>query len=168
MTVSDDDLLLAVARVYQELDPAPADIADGALARLAVEDLEVEFELFTLVQSVDTRVGTRQGSEEPETSATVALEFAGTAYRVLVRISDAGDGARRLDGWVVPALPMRAFLGPQGDTVGHTRQSAYADREGRFEFPTPIRGEVRLWLLPQTSRGDSDAVPPFVTPPFLV
>ena len=82
MTVSDDDLLLAVARVYQELDPAPADIADGALARLAVEDLEVEFELFTLVQSVDTRVGTRQGSEEPETSATVALEFAGTAYLV--------------------------------------------------------------------------------------
>jgi len=63
---------------------------------------------------------------------------------------------------------MRAFPGPKGDTLGHTRQSAYADREGRFEFPTPIRGEVRLWLLPQTSRGDSDAVPPFVTPPFLV
>jgi len=135
MTVSDDDLLLAVARVYQELDPAPADIADGALARLAVEDLEVEFELFTLVQSVDTRVGTRQGSEEPETSATVALEFAGTAYRVLVRISDAGDGARRLDGWVVPALPMRAFLGPQGLQLGWwIAVEKSPDREGNGQI----------------------------------
>lgn len=168
MTVSDDDLLLAVAHLYAELDPAPADIADGVLARLAVEDLETEFELFTLVRSVDTRVGTRQGTEKPETSATVALEFAGTTYRVLVRISEAGDGGRRLDGWVVPALPMRVFLGPQGDALAHTRQSAYADREGRFEFPTSMRGEVRLWLLPQTAHGDSDGVPPFVTPAFLV
>ena len=73
-----------------------------------------------------------------------------------------------LDGWVVPALPMRVFLGPQGDALAHTRQSAYADREGRFEFPTSMRGEVRLWLLPQTAHGDGYGVPPFVTPAFLV
>lgn len=165
MTGPDDLLLQAVAELYAELDPAPEDLADGVLARLAVQDLEREFELFTLVQSVDTTVGTRQ-DEPPETSTSVALEFAGSTYRVLVRISDTDDGGRRLDGWVVPALPMRAFLGPQGDALAHTRQSAYADREGRFEFPAPMRGEVRLWLLPQTGR--EGAAPPFVTPPFLV
>jgi hypothetical protein len=167
MSVSDEELLHDVARLYAELDPAPADLADGVLARIAVQDLETEFELFTLVQPVDTLVGTRQG-EEPETSATVALEFAGSAYRVLVRVSDTDEGARRLDGWVVPALPMRVFLGPEGDELAHTRQSAYVDRDGRFEFPAATTGQVRLWLLPQNGRRDGDAVPPFVTPPFLV
>lgn len=160
---SDDQLLQAVAALYADRDPAPRDLADGVLARLAVQDLETEFELFTLVQPLDITAGTRRG-DEPETSASVALEFAGSTYRVLVRISDTDDGGRRLDGWVVPALPMRVFLGPQGDALAHTRQSAYADREGRFEFPAAMRGEVRLWLLPQ---GEQTA-PPFVTPPFLV
>ena len=166
MTATDDELLRAVAGLYADLDPAPPDLADGVFARMAVQDLETEYELLTLVERVDTRAGTR-GDGEPETSDTVALEFAGTTYRVLVRISRADDGQRRLDGWVVPALPMRVFLGPQGDALADTRQSAYADRDGRFEFPAPMRGEVRLWLLPQSGR-DEDAVPPFVTPPFLV
>lgn len=166
MTATDDDLLAAVARLYIDLDPAPADLAEGVLARLAVEALETEWELLTLVERVDTRAGTR-GATRPETSNTVALEFAGTTYRVLVRIHHSDDGARRLDGWVVPALPMRVFLGPSGDTLGHTRQSAYADRDGRFEFPAPMSGEARLWLLPQNG-GSDRTVPPFVTPPFLV
>jgi hypothetical protein len=165
MTATDEELLQAVADLYADLDPAPADLADGVLARLAVQDLETEYELLTLVDRIDTRVGTR-GEHEPETSATVALEFAGATYRVLVRISNGDDGQRRLDGWVVPALPMRVFLGPQGDALAHTRQSAYADREGRFEFPAAMTGEVRLWLLPQAT--GEDAVPPFVTPPFLI
>ena len=166
MTATDDELLASVAGLYADLDPAPDDLVDGVLARLAVQDLETEWELLTLVDRIDTRAGTRGAAtgEEPETSSTVALEFAGTTYRVLVRVSSADDGARRLDGWVVPALPMRVFLGPQGDALAHTRQSAYADRDGRFEFPDAMRGEVRLWLLPQ----GSEAAPPFVTPPFLV
>lgn len=161
----DDDLLRGIAGLYAALDPAPADLADGVLARLAVQDLEAEFELFTLVQQVDTLDGTRH-EDAPDTSPTVALEFAGSTYRVLVRIGDTDDG-RRLDGWVVPALPMRVFLGPPGDELAHTRQSAYADRSGRFEFPAAMRGEVRLWLLPQT-RATGGTTPPFVTPPFLV
>ena len=169
MTSTDDELLAAVAGLYADLDPAPGDLADGVLAKLAVQDLETEWELLTLVERVDTRAGIRSASHggEPETSSTVALEFAGTTYRVLVRISTSDDGTRRLDGWVVPALPMRVFLGPQGDALAHTRQSAYVDRDGRFEFPAPMHGEVRLWLLPQSGR-EVQIVPPFVTPPFLV
>lgn len=168
MSPSDEDLLQAVAELYAQLDPVPGDLADGVLARLAVEDLETEFELFTLVQQVDTAAGTRHLDEhDAETSATVALEFAGSTYRILVRISSTDDG-RRIDGWVVPARPMRVFLGPQGDARADTRQSAYADRDGRFEFPAAVRGEVRLWLLPQAHVTGGDAVPPFVTPPFLV
>jgi hypothetical protein len=166
MTATGDEGLLAtIAELYAALDPAPADLADGALARLAVEGLETEYELLTLVERVDTRLGTRSEGEA-ESGDAVALEFAGSTYRVLVRISG-DDGTRRVDGWVVPALPMRVFLGPPGDALAHTRQSAYADRDGRFEFPAPMTGEVRLWLLPQSARGE-EAVPPFVTPPFVV
>jgi hypothetical protein len=161
---TDDELLQAVADLYAVLDPAPPDLAVGVLARLAVQDLETEYELLTLVERVDTRAGTR-GDAEPETSRTVTLEFAGTTYRVLVRISPA-DGRRRLDGWVVPALPMRVFLGPSGDALADMRQSTHADPDGRFEFPAAMSGEVRLWLLPR-EREDA-AVPAFVTPPFLV
>ena len=166
MTSTDDELLVGIAELYVDLDRAPADLADGVLARLAVEDLETEYELLTLVERVDMRAGTR-GETDPETSDSVALEFAGSTYRVLVRIGSGDDGAPRLDGWIVPARPMRVFLGPPGDALAHTRQSAYADRDGRFEFPSPMTGEVRLWLLPQSGR-DEDTVPPFVTPPFLV
>jgi hypothetical protein len=166
MTPTDDDLLQSVADLYAGLDPAPQDLADGVLARLAVEGLETEYELLTLVERVDVSAGTRSSTDtETETTATVALEFAGSAYRILVRISTV-DGVRRLDGWVVPAVPMRVFLGPAGDSLAGARQSAFDDRHGRFEFSAPMSGEVRLWLLPQ-SGGTAD-VPPFVTPPFLV
>jgi hypothetical protein len=170
--LSDDQLLEAVARLYAAYDPAPDDLADGALARLAVEDLEDEYELLTLVERVDLAAGVRSSSDAvPEgegDDSTVALEFAGTSYRVLVRISTV-DGHRRLDGWVVPALPMRIVLGPPGDSPTRARPSAEADadEDGRFEFAAPPTGEARLWLLPRAG-DDATSAPPFVTPPFLI
>jgi hypothetical protein len=180
MTPTDDEILQSVADLCAEIDPAPEDLADGVLARLAVEGLENEYELLTLVERVDVSAGTRSASATEagtETTATVALEFAGTAYRVLVRISTADD-VRRLDGWVVPAVPMRVFLGAADEGLAGARLSAFAASDGRFEFGAPITGEVRLWLLPQpvdgATTGDTAAsgaapgVPSFVTPPFLV
>jgi hypothetical protein len=167
MKLTDDQLLEAVAQLYADVDPAPDDLADGVLARLAVEDLETEYELLTLVERVDHAAGTRAAAAVEGDEATVALEFAGTSYRVLVRISTTADGRRRLDGWVVPAAPMRVFLALQGDAGPRTRQRAEADDDGRFEFVAPPRGEVRLWLLPR-STDDSAGVSPYVTPPFVV
>jgi hypothetical protein len=192
MKLSDDHLLEAVARLYAECDPAPDDLAQGVLARLAVEHLEDEYELLTLVEQVDLTAHVRSAEDAVTEGddSTVALEFAGTSYRVLVRISTV-DGHRRLDGWVVPAVPMRIFLGPPGDASAHGRQSVDADEDGRFEFAAPPTGEARLWLLPRPGDQPSDqpgdqpsdqqsdqpgdrtedssaAAPPFVTPPFLI
>ena len=168
MKQTDEQLLDAIAVLYAQLDPAPADLADGVLARLAVEDLESEYELLTLVDRIDYAAGTRGlDAVATEAATTVALEFAGTSYRVLVRISTV-DGHRRLDGWVVPAVPLRVFLGPQGDAPAHPRQRADADEDGRFEFPSPVTGQVRLWLLPQAADESGAPVAPFVTPPFLL
>lgn len=172
MRPSDDQLLEAVARLYAAHDPAPDDLAAGVLARLAVEDLEDEYEQLTLVERVDLADGVRTGTEAvPDADdSTVALEFAGTSYRVLVRVSTV-DGHRRIDGWVVPAVPMRVFLGPPGDSPARNRPdgdtSTDTDEDGRFEFSAPPTGQARLWLLPRAG-ADGEAAPPFVTPPFLV
>jgi hypothetical protein len=168
MKLSDDQLMEAVARLYATYDPAPDDLADGVLARLAVEDLEDEWELLTLVERIDLTSGVRSADDvvTEGDDATVALEFAGTSYRVLVRISTV-DGHRRLDGWVVPALPMHVLVGPPGEGLAHLRQSADADEDGRFEFAAPMTGEVRLWLVPQGTDPATNP-PPFVTPPFLI
>lgn len=169
MTLSDDQLLEAIAAMYDAYDPAPDDLADGVLARLAVEDLESEYEMLTLVERVDLAAGVRS-AEDTATEGdqgTVALEFAGSSYRVLVRISTV-DGHRRLDGWVVPAVAMRVFLGASSDHVTHARLDVEVDETGRFAFPAPPTGQTRLWLLPQGTDEAAGQVPPFVTPPFLI
>ena len=168
MKPTDDELLDAIAMLYADLDPAPDDLADGVLARLAVEGLESEYEMLTLVERVDHAAGTRGADViAPGDDATVALEFAGTSYRVLVRISTV-DGRRRLDGWVVPAVPLRVFLGAHDDTLANARQRVDADDDGRFEFSSPVTGQVRLWLLPLAAGESGARVAPFVTPPFLL
>jgi hypothetical protein len=169
MKLSDDQLLEAVARLYAAYDPAPDDLADGVLARLAVEDLEDEWEQLTLVERVDLAAGVRSADDAVTEGddSTVALEFAGTSYRVLVRISTV-EGHRRLDGWVVPAVPMRVLLGPASDHPAHSQQEAEVDETGRFQFPTPPTGETRLWLQPLGTDEAGAQVPPFVTPPFLI
>ena len=63
MKLSDEDLLEAIASLYDSIDPAPDDLADGVLARLAVEDLEREYELLTLVERVDLAAGTRSATD---------------------------------------------------------------------------------------------------------
>ena len=169
MTQTDGQLLDAIAVLYAVLDPVPADLAGGVLARLAVEDLETEYELLTLVEGVDHASGTRGVAEATAQGddTTVALEFAGTSYRVLVRIS-AVDGHRRLDGWVFPAVPLRALLGSDGDAPAAARQSAESDADGRFEFPDPVTGRVRLWLTPRAADESGRPIAPLVTPPFLL
>ena len=169
MKQTDDELLDAIAVLYAHVDPAPDDLADGVLARLAVEGLESEYEMLTLVEHVDHAAGTRGAADvvADEDDATVALEFAGTSYRVLVRISTV-DGRRRLDGWVVPAVPLRVFLGAHDDTLANARQRVDADDDGRFEFSSPVTGQVRLWLLPLAADESGARVAPFVTPPFLL
>jgi hypothetical protein len=173
---TDQQLLDSVAALYAGIDPAPDDLADGVLARLAVEGLETEYELLTLVERVDHASGTRGATEvATDDTATVALEFAGSSYRVLVRISTV-DGRRRLDGWVVPGASMRVFLGPQDDpltdVLRRTGRHTDAGADGRFEFADPVTGQVRLWLLPRHGDGSTDRrgaqVAPFVTPPFLL
>ena len=139
MSPDDDQLLDAIADLYAELDPAPDDLAEGVLARLAVEDLETEYELLTLVERVDDASGTRdRRGAAPATHASVALEFAGSSYRVLVRIStvDGAPPTRRLGR----SRRAAAGLPRPARATGQARQSATSDARRPLRVPRPDDG----------------------------
>jgi hypothetical protein len=77
---SDDELLDIVAKTWEQLDPPPADLADGVLARLAAQDLE--YELLTLVEGDEALTGVRSTAtvtRAPDETGTWSLEYLGQA-----------------------------------------------------------------------------------------
>ena len=110
--MDDATLLAAIGRLWQEVDPPPADLVSGVLARIAAEDLE--FDLLTLVESQDALAGVRSA---PETSEVIqreeggswSLEYSGTDFHVYLRLNRIDDRTRA-DGWVVPARPLTVRL----------------------------------------------------------
>ncbi len=157
---SDEELLDAIADLWEELDPPPDDLAEGVLARIETNDLDAE--LLTLVEWDKELAGVRSVTmlRAPDEVGTWSLEYLGPGFRVQVRISRSQRQAR-LDGWVVPAQPMTVFLtsvGKNSSTV-ETR----VGESGRFEFPVTPTGACRLTFVsdPSSSR-------PLVTPPFWI
>ena len=159
---TDDELLASIRDLFEVVDPPPADLADGVLAALAAADLELEYELLTLVESTGVPNGVRSADTD---SGPWTLEYSSDTCHLLVRVSTV-DGTRRIDGWVVPAVPMSVSLAPVGSS-GVTAQETEVDAHGRFEFTAPGSGQARLSFVP--AAGDDPSAPrPFATPPFLV
>ena len=154
---SDDDLLEAVAKLWQTLDPPPADLADGVLARLAVQDLE--YELLTLVEGTDALAGVRSATmlRAPDETGTWSLEYLGPGFRVQLRVSRRQRQAR-VDGWVSPPQPMTVML--SSVLRKGTVLEAQVSDSGRFEFPVAPSGACRLTFVTD-SPGRPQATPPF-------
>jgi len=153
---SDDDLLEEVARLWQKMDPPPADLADGVIARLAAQDLE--YELLTLVETDElTGVRTATLQRAPDETGTWSLEYLGAGFRVQLRISRRGRQAR-LDGWVSPPQPMTVMLSSVLRKGGVLE--AQVSDSGRFEFPVAPAGACRMTFVTE-SGGRPQATPPF-------
>ncbi len=158
--ISDDDILDAVAELWETLDPPPDDLAEGVLARLDANDLDAE--LLTLVEFDKELAGVRSTTmlRAPDEVGTWSLEYLGPGFRVQVRISRSQREAR-LDGWVVPAQPMTVYLTSMGSksSTDETR----VGESGRFEFPVTPTGACRLTFV-----SDPSSTRPLVTPPFWI
>jgi hypothetical protein len=153
---SDDDLLEEVARLWHKMDPPPADLADGVIARLAAQDLE--YELLTLVETDElTGVRTATLQRAPDETGTWSLEYLGSGFRVQLRISRRGRQAR-LDGWVSPPQPMTVMLSSVLRKGGVLE--AQVSDSGRFEFPVAPAGACRMTFVTETG-GRPQATPPF-------
>jgi hypothetical protein len=154
---SDEELLDAVANLWQKLDPPPDDLADGVLARLAAQDLE--YELLTLVESDEALAGVRTATLQraPDETGTWSLEYLGPGFRVQLRVSRRHRQAR-LDGWVSPPQPMTVMLSSvlrKGGVI-----EAQVSDSGRFEFPVAPAGACRMTFVTE-SGGRPQATPPF-------
>jgi hypothetical protein len=154
---SDDELLDAVAKLWERLDPPPDDLADGVVARLAAQDLE--YELLTLVESDEALAGVRSATmlRAPDETGTWSLEYLGPGFRVQLRISRRGRQAR-LDGWVSPPQPMTVMLSSVLRKGGVLE--AQVSDSGRFEFPVAPPGACRMTFVTE-SGGRPQATPPF-------
>ncbi len=156
---SDSALLTAVARVWQQVDPPPAGLADGAIARIAAEDLE--FDLLTLVSSDGALAGVRHAApEERDEAGAWMLEYEGHDVRIYVRLTRIEDRTR-VDGWVVPVRELTVRLSTEG--ADETIESP-VDEFGRFEFASANPGLSRLSFVDESG----GTTRPRVTPPFWI
>lgn len=149
-----DAVLFARLRsVWREFDPMPADLVDRMVAAVAVEDLSREYALLTLVE------GAELSAVRGETD-TLTLQFSDGKTNVLVHVTAAEGGRRRVDGWVdAGALAVRL-------AQGEREWSADPGDAGRFAFEDVPSGMSRIRLI---IREDGDGgLREFMTPQFEV
>lgn len=148
---ADAALFARMRLMWQEVDPAPADLVDRMVAAVAVEDLSREYALLTLVEGDLAAV---RGESD-----TATLQFSDGTTSVLLHVSVTEDGTRRVDGWVdAAALAIRLV---QGDREWSTDPGEH----GRFAFDSVPAGVSRLRLVVRDAGGEMHD---FQTPQFEV
>jgi hypothetical protein len=145
-------LFARLRRMWEGVDPVPAELIDRMVAAVAVEDLSREYALLTLVET--SGLAAVRGETD-----TATLQFSDGSTSVLVHVTVTGGGGRRVDGWVdATALAVRLI---QGDN----EWSADAGEHGRFEFDDIPTGMARLRLVVRDQDGE---LRDFQTPQFEV
>ncbi|WP_345546282.1 hypothetical protein [Microbacterium jejuense] len=148
---ADAALFARMRRMWEDVDPVPADLVDRMVAAVAVEDLSREYALLTLVEG--TLAAVRGESD------TATLQFSDGTTSVLVHVTDTETGGRRVDGWVdATALAIRLI---QADREWATDPGEH----GRFAFDEVTPGVARLRLVVRDADG---ALRDFQTPQFEV
>lgn len=156
MNIDDDApdavLFARLRAAWGEADPVPDDLVDRMVAAVAVQDLSREYALLTLVEE-SAPAGVRGDTD------TATLQFSDGRTSVLLHVTAAGDGTRRIDGWLdAAALAIRLAQGERDWT-------AEADERGRFAFDSIPAGVSRLRIVVKTADGE---LRDFQTPQFEV
>jgi hypothetical protein len=129
------ELFARLREMWTRRDPMPAGLVDDILVRLGTEDLSSDLALLTLVAESDGLVGVRGASDNH------TFEFSDGDTTLLLRVSGAGAGKRRIDGWLAPAS--RATIHLDGAAGEKTSE---ADADGRFAFTDIPEGRARVWF----------------------
>jgi len=148
---ADAALFARMRRMWEDVDPAPADLVDRMVAAVAVEDLSREYALLTLVEGSLAAV---RGEAD-----TATLQFSDGTTTVLLHVSATESGSRRIDGWVdAAALAIRLA---QDDHEWSTEPGEH----GRFAFEEVTPGVARLRMVVRDAGGE---LRDFQTPQFEV
>jgi hypothetical protein len=139
-----DPLLEPLRRAWEATDPEPEGLVERLLIALATEDLDLEYELLTMVHRSAQLAGTRSNGDDK-----LVLEFSAAGVTVMMRVSPVDSAHRRIDGWVSrnrdakgDLVDLTASLWQEADTA-----ESPVGTHGRFEFPSVPRGLTRLDLV---------------------
>lgn len=149
---ADAALFARMRALWNAVDPVPAGLVDRMVAAVAVEDLSREYEMLTLVETAE------RAAVRSETDAST-LQFTDGTTTVLVHVTMAEGGLRRIDGWVdADALAVRL-------AQGEREWTADAGDGGRFAFDAVPAGMCRVRLVVRDADGE---LRDFQTPQFEV
>ncbi len=133
----DAALFAALRRTWQAVDPVPKGLVDAMVAAVATADLEREYALLTCVES--DAVGAVRGDAD-----MLTMQFSDGQTSVLVHVTHAERGARRLDGWVDGEVATVRLIQEGAET------QATPDG-GRFAFEDVAAGVSRLRVILATA-----------------
>ncbi len=143
-----------LVKMFSHHDPVPPTLADEVLLAISMEDLDVEYQLLSLVEKTRELSGARQVSD----ALTVA--FAAHGRSLMMRISPLADGRRRVDGWIGPASQVTVKLSRPAGAL-----ECVTDETGRFELASIAAGPARVMIAEWPSQ-DGEENTPFATPLF--
>lgn len=144
---SDAELFARLRAMWSAADPEPASLVDRMIAAIATDSLSQEYALLTLV---DTPLAEVRGEAE-----ALTLQFTDGTTSILLHVTTAENGARRLDGWVDTAA-----VGIELEQHGRTRLTRPADT-GRFSFDDVRPGLSRVRLTSDAPDGGGLVTPLF-------
>ncbi|BDV29656.1 hypothetical protein [Microbacterium terricola] len=151
---ADAALFQALRRTWRNVDPEPADLVDRMVAAVATADLTREYALLTLVES--DAVGAVRGDAD-----MLTLQFSDGTTSVLIHVTPAESGARRIDGWIDGVATSVQLIQDAGE-------SAVQAIDGRFAFDEVPAGVSRLRVVLETPASGGDGPIELVTPRFEV
>jgi len=147
---ADAALFARLRTLWEDVDPAPADLVDRMVAAIATDDLSREYALLTLVDGATAPV---RGDGD-----ALTLQFSDGTVSILLHVTEGASGHRRVDGWVDSgAIEIRLL---QGERSWTTAPGAH----GRFAFADIPPGLARVSLTVETT----DGTRAFATPQFEV
>ncbi|MFT3861187.1 hypothetical protein [Micropruina sp.] len=138
-----DPMLAALKRTFEELDPVPTGLTEKILVAVALDDLELEYELLTMVHRSQQLAGVRSGEDQKLT-----IEFTGPGLTVMLRVSPVDGTHRRIDGWVTRTADVKGELAELTASLWQEPGTATSPigNHGRFEFAKVPAGLSRLDL----------------------
>ncbi|NUU17830.1 carboxypeptidase regulatory-like domain-containing protein [Cellulomonas humilata] len=127
----DDEVLAGLRAGFDASDPPPPFLDD--LVVLALGSARLDAEVARLVDDAAVAPGARASTR------VRTLRFEGGGTTVLLSVAEGPTGARRVDGWLVPAAAAGVALhGPAGTVT------VDADASGRFSFEGVPAGAAQL------------------------
>jgi hypothetical protein len=131
-THEDAEMFARLRTLWSDVDPVPAGLIDRMVAAVAADGLNREYALLTLVEG---QLGAVRGEAD-----ALTLQFSDGTTSILLHVTTATSGRRRVDGWIDTAAAEIVL------TQGERTRTASPTEIGRFAFDDVPPGLTRVHL----------------------